>query len=99
MCHNEVAKEMMKIPMLGTAEKKESSKFQVTLVDKTNKTRINRFFDNIEDRNNFINLFESSILQSGGKFVHKVRLSHPLFESFDILDQHGNTKYEIVVYS
>lgn len=97
---------MLKLPMLGTAEKTELSNFQLTLVDKTNKSlkpldypRVNRFFDNIEDRNNFLNLFESSISQSGGKFVHNARLSHPLFDSFDIFDKNGNTEYEIVVYS
>ena len=91
--------------MFGTAEKTESSKFQITLVDKTNKSlhpmdypRINRFFDNIEERNTFVNSFESSILQSGGKLVHLKMQSHPLFESFVIVDKGGNANYEITVY-
>lgn len=63
--------------MFETAEKTESSRYHVTLVDKTNKSlhpldypRINRFFDyNIEERNTFVNSFETSVLKSGGKLV------------------------------
>ena len=61
---------MFDAQILGTAEQTESSKFQITLVDKTNKRlhpkdypRINRYFDNIEERNTFVNLFETSILK------------------------------------
>lgn len=96
---------MIKLPIIGTEEKTESSRFQVTLVDKTNKSlkpleypRINRFFDNHNDRNTFLKMFESSINETGGKLVHNIRLSHPSFASFDIFDKQGNTRYEITVY-
>lgn len=96
---------MFDIQMFGSSEKTESSRFQITLVDKTNKNlhpidypRINKFFDNTEERNTFINAFESSIIQSGGKLVHLKAQSHPLFESFGIVDDAGNVNYEITVY-
>jgi hypothetical protein len=98
-------KVMIKLPMLGTTEKTESSRYQVMLTDKTNKSlkpleypKINRFFDNLNDRNTFIEMFEATIHKSGGKLVHNIRLSHPSFESFDIFDKQGNTSYEITVY-
>lgn len=96
---------MFDIEMLGTAEKTESSRFQITLVDKTNQSlhpmdypRINRFFDNIEERNTFVNSFENSILKSGGKLVHLKIQSHPLFESYEIVDKDGNANYVITIY-
>ena len=96
---------MFDIQMLGIAEITESSRYQITLVDKTNKSlhpldypRINRFFDKIEERNTFVNSFETSILKSGGELVHLKRQSHPLFESFEIVDKDGKANYEITVY-
>ena len=96
---------MFDIQLLGTAEKTVSSRSQITLVDKTNQSLhpmdypwINRFFDNIEERNTFVNSFENSILKSGGKLVHLKMQSHPLFESFEIVDKNGNVNYVITVY-
>lgn len=96
---------MLNFPTLGTAYQTEKSNFQVTLVDKTDKNktpleylRINRFFDNLNDRNTFVRLFESSINKAGGKLVHNTKLSHPLFESFNVIDKQGNQNYEITIY-
>lgn len=94
----------MKLPMLGTAEKTANSQFQVSLVDMSDKSqqpkdypRTNRFFDNILDRNNFVKLFESSILKSGGRLIENP-LTHPLFTSFYILDDRGHKNHEITIY-
>ena len=96
---------MIQLPMIGTAERTEYSRFQVTLVDKTNKSvkpieysRQNRFFDNLQDRNTFINMFESAIIEAGGKLVHNVRMNHPSFTSFDVFDKKGNIGIEMTVY-
>lgn len=97
---------MIKLPMLGTSEKTELSRYQVTLVDKTDKSlhpmeypRINRFFDSKDNRNTFLQLFENSIRQSGGRLVHNKVLSHPSFQSFEIYDKQGVMNFEITVYS
>lgn len=94
----------MQLPMLGTTEKTESSKFQVTLVDNRDKQlhpmnypRIDRFFENISDRNTFVTMFETSIINSGGKLV-KNPLTHPLFTSFDIIDENGDKGFQITIY-
>lgn len=95
----------MKLPMIGTVDKTASSEFQVTLVDSRDKTlhpmdypRINRFFDNLDDRNSFITMLESSIIKAGGKIVHNERFSHPLFSSFYIFDSRGNKSFDLTVY-
>jgi hypothetical protein len=75
------------------------------LTDKTNKSihpmdypRINRFFDNLNDRNTFIQLFQNEINKAGGRLIHNERMSHPVFASIDIYDYKGNVNYELVVY-
>ena len=95
----------MNLPMIGTSEKTDASRFQITLVDLTDATchpmnypRIHRFFDTIEVRNAFVEQFETSIIQAGGKLVHEVRKSHPLFESFTLVDNAGNKGYSLTVY-
>lgn len=95
----------MNLPMIGNEYKTEYSKFQVMLTDKTDKTispinytRVNRFFDNIEDRNTFVKLFEESILKVNGKLVHNKDVSHPLFITFNIYDNQGVSKYDLTVY-
>lgn len=94
----------MELPMLGTDEQTPSSKYQVTLVDQSDKRlkpmeypRINRFFDTVDDRNSFVTLFETSIQKSGGRLVQD-KLTHPLFVSFDILDKQGERHYSITIY-
>lgn len=96
----------MQLPMLGTEEKTEASRFQVTLVDNTDKSihpseypRINRFFENLKDRNAFVEMLEASIMKTGGRLVHNTVQSHPLFVSFDILDKEGSKNYSITVYN
>ena len=96
---------MLNLPMLGTEHQTESSKFQVTLVVKIDKNkqpfeypRINRFFDNLNDRNTFIKLFESSINEAGGSLKPDIRLSHSLFESFNVVDERGKCNYALTVY-
>lgn len=91
--------------MIGTTERTASSKYQITLVDKTDKSvnpleypRQNKFFDNLHDRNTFIKMFESAIIEAGGKLVHNVRMNHPVFTSFDIFDKKGNLGIEMTVY-
>lgn len=96
---------MIQLPMIGTEEQTESSKFQITLVDKTNKSippieypRTNRFFENLNDRNTFIQMLESAVIQKGGRLVHNVRMSHPCFATFNIFDKQGDIGLEITVY-
>jgi len=52
----------MSFPIIGDSEKQDTSKYQVTLVNKKDKSihpvnypRMNRFFDNESDRNAFVN--------------------------------------------
>lgn len=94
----------MELPMLGTAEKTANSQFQVMLTDSTNKSlhpkdypRKNRFFETVEDRNAFVTMFETTIHKSGGRFVKK-KLQHPLFTTFDIIDQEGNKTFDLTIY-
>lgn len=96
---------MIQLPMIGTEEQTESSTFQITLVDQRDTRlhpmdypRTNRYFDNVTDRNTFIQLFESTVQKHGGKLVHNARMSHPVFEVFDIYDEQGNTSFEITMY-
>ena len=95
----------MDIPKIGTSEKTPTSKYQVTLIDKTNRSlrpldypNLHRFFDTIEDRNKFTHLFETSILNTGGKLVHNVSQSHYSFLSFEIYDCYGRNNYSLTVY-
>lgn len=95
----------MNLPMVGTTEKNEASKYQVTLVEKTDRSlspmeypRIDRFFDNIEDRNVFVMMFEASVFKAGGKLVQLDKMTHPLFSSFAVIDNNGLESFEITVY-
>lgn len=95
----------VELPMIGTPEKTASSEFQVTLVDKTipneyplGYPRINRFFDNLADRNAFVTMLESSINKFGGKIAVNEKLRHPVFTSFDIFDNKGFKNFELTVY-
>lgn len=95
----------MNLPMIGSSEKTKTSKFQISLVDNSDKSlhpidypRINRFFDSKDDRNKFLELFEQTIRQRGGKLVHNDKLSHPSFRTFDIVDNYGNVTHDITVY-
>ena len=94
----------MELPMLGSSEQRPSSKYQITLVDERNSgqkpmdyPRINRFFDNKEDRTTFLKLFESSVQRSEGQLVVNP-FPHPLFISFFILDKEGKKDFSIAVY-
>lgn len=95
----------MELPILGTTEKMKSSRYQVTLVDMTDKNirpldypRTNRFFEYLGDRNSFVTAFETSIMKAGGKLVLNDKLTHPLFSSFAVIDNRGTKNYEITVY-
>ena len=94
----------MELPMLGTSEKTATSQFQVMLTDSRDKSlhpkdypRTNRFFETAEDRNTFVTMFESTIHKSGGRFVKKA-LQHPLFTTFEIIDNQGNKSFDLTIY-
>lgn len=95
----------MNIPEIGTTEKTPTSKYQVTLIDRTNRSlsplkypNSHRFFDNEEDRNTFLRLFETSIIRVGGRLAYNEKQSHFSFQSYDIFDGYGNNDYGLTIY-
>jgi len=90
---------------LGTPEKTENSRFQVTVfkrpsvsVEQSLKERLNRFFDTQEDFVAFMNQLDAAVKSIGGRIVSDERGSHPLFNSYDVIAKDGSRPYSITTY-